>query len=202
MNTKAVTAWLDQMLRRREGLREIDPEMHVPWTPLQWLLALAVTVVVLTLLRQIYRWLSDRWTSSRRDFLTLIRELDGLDEARLQRRKSHSQVVTTAAELLREGLRMADREKNGSRLYRTSAEWVQWSRQEDHDHGIHQRIQEVLRLHDRLLYLDQPPSLDDARKAVTDSRQVLLELSRSAAEPSRAKPTAKPAKRLSTEQLA
>jgi len=188
MNIEAVTGWLDQMLRRREGLREIDPELPVPWTPAQWLLAVVITVVAVLLIRRFYRWILLRIRSRRRDFQTLTQELDDIDEARLQRQLPYHQAVAAAAELLREGMRLADSESGGNGLYRTSNEWLRWSDRMVGDEKTRQRIESVLRRHDRSLYVDGAASLDDARLAVAESRSVLTELSRAAS----SQPVAKP----------
>lgn len=104
----------------RRQLREIYGPVRVPWSWRQWAAAAAVMAGVLAIALSLYRWI-DRWrTSGQLSQRTLLRRLDQLDEARLNRTVSNEQLILALADVVRQSLQLAE---GGDPVYRTTDEW-------------------------------------------------------------------------------
>ncbi|WP_161604538.1 hypothetical protein [Roseiconus nitratireducens] len=173
MNRELVTSLLRQLLQGRNGLREIDPELPVPWTIGQWLALAAALVFAAFLIRLSVRTLRRLVQRRSVSFVSLIQDLSRLEEQRLRRKLSHRETVLAVSQLLREALRLVDVRGGGTGAYRTTSEWQHWSR----EHPLARRqigsIDKVLSLSDSVTYAAAEVSLDDVRGVTTLVRDAL-----------------------------
>ncbi|WP_164103396.1 nuclear transport factor 2 family protein [Candidatus Laterigemmans baculatus] len=148
-------------------LREIHPEVIVPWTWREW--ALAGLVVSATGLAArlaaigFHRWSDSRPMSPRR----LQRKLEQLDEARLSRAMASDELIVAVAEVVRQRLQIAE----GPRpIYRTTDEWI------EHVAGrpeLAAPVRRVLREADAIKFAGSVATVEQARQCMEAARRIV-----------------------------
>ena len=172
MNPEGIARLLQRLFHTQQGLREIDGQLSVPWTATQWMLWTTVGVLGLVALLRLYQHLQRRWSTRPTTFTSLLRELDGIDQARLRRQLGHDETIVAIADVLRSALRLADRQRGGAGGYRTTGQWANWSEQHLPT-DQQQAIQDVLKLADGLKFADGRSALGEVRMAITAVRDLI-----------------------------
>ncbi len=173
MNTEGIARLLQRLFQTQQGLREIDGPLSVPWTATQWMLCITLSALGLVAMLRLYRYLHRGWSNRQTTFASLLRELDGIDQARLRRQLELDEVIVAIADVLRAALRLADRQRGGTGGYRTSGQWASWSDQHLPT-DQQQSVQTVLKLADDLKFSNGRSSLSEVRMAITAVRELLV----------------------------
>jgi hypothetical protein len=164
------------------ALRDIDPPLSVPWTPLQWAIVLALTAFLAWVIRRAVRFGAARRQQRPLTFDSLRRELESIDRQRLERRLSNTQAVISVAQVVRHGLRLADVRRGGTGSFRTTREWHGWCDTTfASDRAARESVDAVLTTSDGIQFCSADPSLDQTRSVIDSARSVIDKLAGAAA---------------------
>jgi hypothetical protein len=157
-------------------LREINPELWVPPTPAKVVLAVVFLCITAWAIFRLWSKFRRLFFNKKRDPDRFLNKLQSVNRLRLQQYISYAETVERSVDILRRGLRSADRRSGGSGGHRTTGEWMRWSEEVQLGSSLQTSLRRIFEIADQMKFGNDEIGLDQVRFVTSQSQNVLQQL--------------------------